>query len=283
MKTILCTLTAAACLLAAPLARAETVTIEGSNTFGEKLAPTLIEAFLKKNPGWDIRMTANNSGDGIRELLEGACDIAASSRALNEDEYRMIKARGLRVNTHSIAYYGLAIIVNQENPIRNLTDHQVRDIFTGVVTNWSAVGGPNAPIFVQTSTPNVGTYLGFQELAMERRPYLENALQHDTYDAIASSVSENPNAVGYIAMSMLNSASVRALSINGIAPNPVTLGDNQYPYARLLRLVTVKGKSPPAALKFIRFTRSAAGQNLIEANGFVRRFQRHLSPSAEVP
>lgn len=271
------------CLAASLVAGAEQVSIRGSNTFGEKLAPMLIDAFLPGHPGWNIEMESSNSGDGIHALLNGACDIAASSRALNEDEYRLIKGRGTKLTMHSIAYYGIAVIVNSDNKIRNLTDHQVRDIFTGATTDWSAVGGIAAPINVHIASRTAGTYLGFQELAMERKAYVRGAIEHGSYAEIAKAVAGNPNSIGFVAMSNTDATGTRSVSINGVAPNPITLADNQYPYARLLRLFTIKGKDVPAAMTFIRFIRSAKGQNIAEEAGFVRRFQKRLSPSAELP
>lgn len=283
MKTLIYAVAATLCLASTPLARAQQVVIKGSNTFGEKLAPTLIDAFKKSHAGWTIEMESSNSGDGIHALLDGTCDIAASSRALNEDEYRLIKARGLKLTTHAIAYYGIAVIVNADSRIKNLADHQVRDIFTGAITDWSAVGAAAAPITVHIAAHNAGTYLGFQELAMERKPYAKTATEHASYAEIASAVAADANAIGFVAMSSADAPGTRSISINNVAPNPVTLADNQYPYARLLRLFTVKGQDAPAALTFIRFMRSAKGQNLVEEAGFVRRFQRRLSPAAELP
>lgn len=271
------------CLAATLVASAEQVSIKGSNTFGEKLAPMLIEAFQSKHTNWTISMESTDSGSGIHALLDQACDIAASSRGLNEDEYRLIKARGLKLTTHAIAYYGIAVIVNADNKIKNLADHQVRDIFTGSISDWSAVGGSAGAIELHIASRKAGTYLGFQELAMERKPYGKSAVEHASYAEIAEAVANNPNAIGFVAMSNADAPGTRSISINGVVPNPVTLADNQYPYARLLRLFTIRGKDAPAAMTFIRFIRSAKGQSVAEEAGFVRRFQKHLSPAAELP
>lgn len=274
---------AAACLIAGSATRAEQVSIKGSNTFGEKLAPRLIEAFQKTHPDWAVEMDIKNSGYGILSLIDGACDLAASSRAINEDEARLLRSRRIRLNTHAIGYYGIAVIVNRKNSKRNLADHEVRDIFSGAITNWAAVRGPDAPIAVHISTPEAGTYLGFQELALDRLPYRADAVPHDSYAEIAKAVSEDPNAVGYVAMSMLDAAPVRAVTINGVAATPIAVADNLYPYARLLRFFTNKENESSATMEFIRYVRSTEGQNVLEESGFVRRFQRRLSFGMETP
>jgi len=270
-------------LALAATAPAETVSIKGSNTFGEELGPKLIASFTASRPDWTVDLESKHTGHGILALLDGTCDIASASRSLSEDETRLARSRKLTLRTHSIGYYGIAVVVHTGSKIKSLADHQVRDIFTGAIQNWSAVGGPDAAIAVHISSPAAGTYLGFQELAMERRPYRTDAIQHATYADIAAAVNKDPHAIGFISMSMAPQAPVHAISINGVAPTPFAVSDDQYPYARLLRFYTIKGRETPAALEFIRYVRSTEGQNALEQAGFVRRFQRRLSLGMETP
>ena len=144
-------------------------------------------------------------------------------------------------------------------------------------------GGPDAPITAHFPTPAAGTYLGFQELALEKRPYREDAVQHASYAEIARAVSEDRNAIGFVAMSMTPHLPVRAVTINGVAPTSIAVSDDLYPFARMLRFYTAKGRETPAALEFIRYVRSTEGQNVLEQAGFVRRFQRRLSLGMETP
>ena len=283
MKKQLQSLILIGAIAAAVSAQAGQLAIKGSNTFGEELGPHLIKTFTAGHPGWTIDFESKHSGYGILALLEGTCDIAASSRPLNEDEIRMARSRKISLRTHSIGYYGIAVVVHKDAQTRNLADHQARDIFTGAIRNWSAVGGPDAPIAVHVAVPTAGTYLGFQELAMERRPYREDATRHATYADIARAVGEDPHAIGYVSMSMAAHLPVRALSINGIPPTPIAVADDLYPYARLIRFFTVKSRETPAALEFIRYVRSTEGQNALEQAGFVRRFQRRLSIGMDTP
>jgi phosphate transport system substrate-binding protein len=255
---------------------AETISIKGSATFGEELGPRLIAEFTRGRPDWQIQLESRNSGYGILALLDGACDIAASSRTLNDDEERLARSRGIKLRAHAVGYYGVAVIVHPENPTRNLADRQVRDIFTGTVRNWRAVGGPDAPISVHIVGDAAGTHLGFQELALDRRPYSEEATRHVAYADVGRAVAADPHAIGFIALPHVASFPVRAVSINGIPPTPFAVADNLYPYARLIRFFTNARAESKAASEFIRFVRSTAGQNVVEETGFVRRFQRRL-------
>lgn len=272
---------AAALLIAT--SNAESLSIKGSNTFGEELGPRLIEQFSRTRPGWSIQLESVNTGYGIQALLDGTCDIAAASRALNEDEIRLARSRKIALRTHSIGYYGIAVIVHTDNPLRNLADHQVRDIFTGAIRNWQEVGGRDAPIAVHIIGPAAGTHLGFQELALERRPYREDAIAHARYTDIRSAVALDPHAIGFVALPHAAADAVRAVSINGIPPTPFSVSDNLYPYARLLRFFTDTKRESKAAAEFIRFVRSSEGQQIVEDTGFVRRFQRRLSLGMETP
>ena len=273
------------CLLAGwvVIAAAQQVAIKGSNTFGEELGPRLIGSFTAARPDWRVELESRNTGHGVQALLDGDCDIAAASRSLNEDELRLARSRNITLRSHSIGYYGLAVVVNKESKVRNLSDRQVRDIFSGAVKTWSMAGGADAPITVHISSPAAGTYLGFQELALEKRPYREDAVQHASYAEIARAVSEDRNAIGFVAMSMTPHLPVRAVTINGVAPTSIAVSDDLYPFARMLRFYTAKGRETPAALEFIRYVRSTEGQNVLEQAGFVRRFQRRLSLGMETP
>lgn len=258
------------CTLAA---HAEKIVIKGSNTFGEELGPRLIEEYERVSPGVSIALEAKGSASGFAALLSGECDIAASSRAANEDESRLARSRGIRMNHYTIGYYGTAVVVSDANPVRKLTDKQVRDIFTGVITNWKDVGGEDAPIKAYIRDPVSGTHLGFQELAMERRPYAPGAVPMKTYAEIASAVKADAHAIGYTGMNLADTTGIRALAINSISPTATSVNDQAYPYARQIRLYTAKVAESAAARSFIRFIQSKQGQEILKDMGYVRRFE----------
>lgn len=278
-KRLLMPVLVLASLVAAP---AEKITIKGSNTFGEELAPRLISAYQKIRPEVTIDLESAGSGSGIQALLDRTCDLAASSRAMNEDEMRRARSRGIVLRNHTIGYYGVAVVVHPDNPVTQLTDVQVRDMFTGAITNWREVGGIDAPIKLFIRDPVSGTYLGFQELAMERRPYATAAQPLTSYHAIANAVKADPAAVGYVGMTLAAHDGVRAVSINDVSPSAQTVADNRYPYSRQLRFYTDK-KTTPAAQAFIRYVRSNPGQAILEDMGFVRRSGMKLLMQPEIP
>ena len=278
-KRLLMPVLVLASLVAAP---AEKITIKGSNTFGEELAPRLISAYQKIRPEVTIDLESAGSGSGIQALLDRTCDLAASSRAMNEDEMRRARSRGIVLRNHTIGYYGVAVVVHPDNPVTQLTDVQVRDMFTGAITNWREVGGIDAPIKLFIRDPVSGTYLGFQELAMERRPYATTAQPLTNYHAIANAVKADPAAIGYVGMTLAAHDGVRAVSINDVSPSAQTVADNRYPYSRQLRFYTDK-KTTPTAQAFIRYVRSNPGQAILEDLGFVRRSGMKLLMQPEIP
>jgi phosphate transport system substrate-binding protein len=250
--------------------------IKGSNTFGEELGPRLIEEFRKRQPGVTVEIESKGSGSGFAALLAGDCDIAASSRPINEDEKRQSKSRGIKLNEYVIGSYGVAVVVQKDNPIGDLTHEQVRDIFTGATPNWKEVGGPDAPIHVYIRDPVSGTYLGFQELAMDRQPYAASAKQFKSYPEIVEAVNNDKAGIGYAGMIFSARQGVKPVAINGVLPRISTVNEGDYPYSRRLRLYTNKAAESEAARAFVRFVQSRDGQNVLRDLGFVRRVEPHF-------
>lgn len=261
---------AAATLMAAD-SPTQKLVIKGSNTFGEELAPALIEGFKQKNPAVDVDLESKGSGSGIAALLEGMTDIASSSRSMNEDELRLAKSRQMKISQHVIGYYGIAVIVSESNPVRALSDRQVSDLFAGVIANWKEVGGPDAPVNLYTADPRDGTYLGFQELAMGNRPYASTATAKPSYTDIQAAVAADPHGIGYVSLQMATHAGTHGLIINGIHPSNIAVVENLYPYARQVRLFTNRDTVSRMAKRFVRFVQSREGQEIVEQVGFVPR------------
>lgn len=253
------------------------ITIKGSNTFGEELAPRLIAAYNGQRPNVTVTLESKGSGSGVAALLAGECDIAATSRPLTDDEVAQARARGVELVEHVIGYYGVAVIVNSSNPTERLAADQVKDIFTGAVRNWSALGGPDMPIKVFIRDPISGTNFGFRELAMANARYTSEAQALTSYTELAEAVAREPGAVGYASMNMATRSGIKAVSIGMHAPNALTVNEGWYPYARMLRLYTDKANESPLAEDFVRFVQRKPGQTILEESGFVRRFERRLN------
>jgi len=248
----------------------EPLRIEGSNTFGEKLGPLLVKDFKKSNPGIPVELKRPGSGPGLAALIAGRADIAPTSRPANRSELLAAKKAGVRLRTQNIGSYGVAIIVNDANPVKNLKPSQVRALFNGKTADWSKVRGTAAPVNIYTLDRNTGARGGFQTLAMRGDQYSSTAKVLPDYGAIVAAVAKDPNGIGYADMGPLPSG-VRYMLINGEPPNSVSIYEQVYPYANSLYLYTVQGRETPAAKKFIRYALSKNGQRIIQKAGFVPR------------
>jgi len=261
-----------------PVFAAEKLVIKGSNTFGEKLGPRLIAEFIKLNPGVAVELESKGSATGFAALSAGECDIASASRGPTEDETRLAQSRGVKLSTYTVGYYGIAVVVSNRNQVEGLSDVQVRDIFTGVITDWSAVGGAKSPVTVYIPDPKQGTYLGFQELAMEKKPYVATARPMASYEEIVEAVKRDPAGIGYVSFPLAKQPGVRGLRINGVVPTDIAVHERLYPYARQLWLFTDARRESTVARQFIRFVQSRRGQEAVEQTGFVRRSTVTLAP-----
>ena len=244
--------------------------IEGSNTFGEKLGPLLVKGFKRANPGIPVELKRPGSGPGLAALLAGRADIAPTSRPANRAELLAAKKAGVKLRTQMIGSYGVAIIVNEANPVKNLKPSQVRALFNGKTADWSKVRGAAAPVNVHTLDRNTGARAGFQTLAMRGDQYSPAAKALPDYPSLIAAVAKDPSAIGYADMGPLPTG-VRALLINGEPANNVAIYEQVYPYANALYLYTVQGRETPAARKFIRYALSRNGQRIIQKAGFVPR------------
>src|SRR5690349_8519337 len=158
------------------------VTIRGSNTVGEELAPRLIAEYKKDHPSSEFDLLTKGTSYGMGALVGGFCDIAGASRPPLKEELEVAQFRNVELNDHVIGTYCVAVVVNAANPAGNLTPEQVRDIFTGAILNWKDVGGPDAPIHLYIRDPVSGTHLGFRELAMENKPYVSEQNLYTNYE-----------------------------------------------------------------------------------------------------
>ena len=260
----------AAALSATHAAAQDPLRIEGSNTFGEKLGPLLVKGFKRANPGIPVELKRPGSGPGLEALIAGQADIAPTSRPANRTELLAATKAGVKLRPQLIGSYGVAVIVNAANPVKNLKPAQVRALFTGKSTNWSKVRGSDKPVNLYILDIKTGARAGFQDLAMRGDAYATTAKALPDYASIVAAVAKDPNAIGYADMGPLP-AGVRAVLINGEPPNSVAIYEQVYPYANSLYLYTLERKTTPAARKFVRYALSKDGQRIIAKAGFVPR------------
>ena len=247
------------------------IVIRGSNTIGEELAPSLIAAYKKDHPSVDFDIEPKSTGYGLAALRSGLCDIAGASRPPTASEKQEALNRGIEFNEYIIGAYSVAVVVNANNPVTSLTRNQIRDVFTGTIQNWKDVGGPDAPIHLCIRDPISGTHLGFQELAMENKPYGPSPKEFTDYKGLVQTVGQDAAAIGYASINLADKDGAKAIMVEGVPPTAASVKAGQYPYSRVLRLYTNKANEPRAGNEFIEFVRSARGQEIISQMGFVPR------------
>lgn len=238
-----------------------TVSTDGSTSM-EKVIGALGESFMEANKGTTFTYNPTGSGSGIQAVSEGRCDIGLSSRALKDDE----RASGLKETT--LALDGIAIIVNPQNPVQDLTLEQIAKIYTGEITNWKDVGGSDAEIVRIGREAGSGTRDGFESITDTKDACQYRQELTSTGDVIAT-VSQNPNAIGYASLAAIKD-SVKALTVNGVAPTEATVKDGTYLVQRPFVLVTKEGAAlSETAQKFFDFATSADAASIISAAGAV--------------
>lgn len=261
----------------------QTIVIKGSNTFGEELGPQLIKAYTRLHPEVAIQLEAKGSASGFAALLAGECDIAAASRPANEDELRLARSRRITLSHYVIGYYGVAVIVHATNLVRALTDQQIADVFAGSITNWKQLGGPNARIQTYIRDAVSGTHIGFQELAMNSRPYATGAKALLSYREIVDAVAADPTGIGYVGINVLLPANAQPMRVNREWPTATSVNEGAYPYARQLRLYVNADKLSPAAKEFVQFVLARPGQQILDYLGFVHAIEAPIWPPPAAP
>lgn len=267
MRNRMLSVSAAAVLLlaAAVPCYAGKIVVEGSTTV-LPIAQRAAEVFMDNNPQMDISVRGGGSGVGIASLLAGTCDIADSSRPIKEKELDDAVSRGRDPKANVIAMDGIAVIINPSNPLKALTKKQLKDIYTGKISSWSALGGSGKIVAVSRDSSS-GTFEAFGELALDKEKVRPDALMEASNQAVASVVAKTPGAIGYVGIGYIND-SVKALELNGVYPSKETVLRNRYPLSRPLFMYT-NGKPAGDCKAFIDFIMSKEGQVLVEKEGYV--------------
>lgn len=249
-------------------AAAQKLVIKGSDTLGAKLVPMLKEAYSAENPAVSFEIAAEGSSTGISAIVDGTANIGMSSRRVKPTEVSAAQSKGVTFKPIIVAFDGMAVVVNENNPIAGLTARQVEQIFTGDVIDWSAVGGRQGKISIYTRNTSSGTYSDWKELAMKRRDYARSAQKMAGNEQIVSEVARNPNGIGYVGLAYLNAKGIKSMPIDGQAPTEEGVRSKKYPYARPTFFYT-NGEPAGEAARFIAFALSAEGQEIVRKVGFV--------------
>lgn len=248
-----------------------TLTLAGSTTV-QPLAEKAGEAFMDINPDVTIEVQGGGSSVGITAAADGTADIGNVSREVKEEE--MTANPNFQVFT--VAKDGIAIVVNPDVKLENLTKEQVRDIFSGKVTNFKEVGGPDAPITVVSREEGSGTRTAFQELVMQYKDASGNkaedsivasAILQNSNGAIRTTVAETPNSITYLSFGYLDD-SIVTVNVEGIEATVENVLNSTYPVSRPLNMIT-NGDPKPLAKAFIDFLLSDEGQAIAVEEGFI--------------
>lgn len=239
---------------------AGTVSTDGSTSM-EKVIGALGEAF-ESDTGAKFTYNPTGSGSGITAVSEGRCDIGLSSRALKDEE----KSQGLKETV--LALDGIAIIVNPENKVDDLTIEQIAKIYTGEITNWKDVGGADAEIVLIGREAGSGTRDGFESITGTEDACKYRQELTSTGDVITT-VSQNPGAIGYASLAALKDT-VKAIKVGGVTPTEATVKDGTYKIQRPFVLVTKDGTAlSETAQKFFDFATSKEANDIITKAGAV--------------
>ena len=245
------------------------VVIAGSTSV-QPLSEELATAFMKDNSDITVEVQGGGSGQAAVALADGIADIGALSRDVKDEE------KGTIVKEYVIAKDGVAVIANTDVTISNLSLAQIKDIFTGKITNWKEVGGKDEAITVVSREEGSGTRGAFTELTgVSVKDSAGNDVDSTTKSAIVQpstgaalqAVSSTPGAIGYVSMEALDK-SVKSLTVEGISVSKETVLDGSYAISRPF-IYGVTSTVSKSAQAFIDFVMSDKGQALIEQNGFI--------------
>ncbi len=261
----------AALLLALPLFAAKPISIKGSDTMVIMNA-RLAETFMARQPGTAIQVTGGGSGVGIASLINGTTDIAASSRPIKTSEIDKLKSRFATVGySYPIARDGLSVYLNSANPVKELTVAQIRDIYTGRITNWKQVGGRDASIILYSRENSSGTYQYFKDNVLMGKDYSPRAQTLQGTAAVVNAVSKDANGIGYGGAAYAKGIKFAAVKKDdkspAILPTLDTVRSGQYPISRFLYLYT-RVKPSKEMKAFIDWATGPEGQQIVTKVGY---------------
>lgn len=238
----------------------QTVSTDGSTSM-EKVMGYLSESYMSDNENVTVTYNPTGSGAGIQAVAEGRCDIGLASRNLKDEE----KAN---LNETVVAIDGIAVIVNNENTVSDLTIEQIAGIYKGEITNWKELGGADAPIVLIGREAASGTRDGFESITGTEDLCKYSQELTSTGDVVQT-VSSNPNAIGYASLASVGDT-VKAVKVEGVTPTTDTIQNGEYKIQRNFVFVTRKDdKLNESAQNFFDFAANGQADDLIVKAGAV--------------
>lgn len=243
------------------------VVIKGSTTV-LPIAQKAIEAYAKVDPSVKISLSGTGSGDGIKSIIEGSCDIANASRGMKDKEVKKAEDLGKAIKGVTVAYDMIVPVVHPSNGIKKITTDQLKAIYKGEIKNWKELGGKDMDIVVISRDTSSGTYEVWESKVMSKENVMQGALLQASNGAVVSAVAGNPKAIGYIGFGYI-SDSVKPLDVNGIVPTLENGKSGKYPVSRKLFMFINENEISKEAKAFIDYVVSEEGQKLVKDAGFI--------------
>ena len=239
-----------------------TISISGSTSVGP-LMEKIAEKYETENEGISIEINQVGSSAGIKDTISGVSEIGMASRELKEEEKK-------EVTGTIIAYDGIALITNKNNKVKEITLEQVKDIYTGKITNWKELnGGVDAPIVVVSREEGSGTRTAFEEIVgYKSEELVKVATIADGSGNIKTTVSGNENAIGFVSFEYIDNT-IGALKLDGIKPEAEFVKSGQYKLSRPFILVTKTSNETENSKKIIDYILTSEGQKIVSDNKLI--------------
>lgn len=291
--------------------RIETVLrLQGSNTIGAKLAPALVEEFLKRKgahkirreagakdeeirivgsmggtKAWAVEIKSHGSGTAYEGLEKSLCDIGMSSRPIKKEECDKLSSLGDFTSygsEHVIGLDGLAVVVNAANPLATASKETVARMFAGEISSWKEIGGSDKPIGLYARDDKSGTFDTFKSLVLDKKKLGAGAKRYEDSSQLSSDVAADSNGIGFIGLPYIKSSKALAIAASesggAIYPNAFTVAREEYPLSRRLYMYVPPKTANPLAREFMEFVLSDDGQEIVEKNSFVSLTVRAEKP-----
>ncbi len=259
-------LTLAATLLACfgVVLAVSTITIKGSDTL-VRLGQRWAEEYMKQHKDLVIQVSGGGSGTGIAALLNGTTDICEASRDMKEKEYQLAKEKGITPYRVSVALDGIAVFLNKENPVEVLSLAQLKGMYTGAITNWKEVGGPDHRIILYGRENNSGTYVFFKEHVLDNEDYAAETQTLPGTAAVVNAVSKDKYGIGYGGIAWASGVKFAKVKkdtdAKAIEPSLESVSSGTYPISRELYWF-FNGKPTGELQKLVNWALSPEGQKI---------------------
>jgi phosphate binding protein len=243
------------------------IAVKGSTTV-QPIMQKAVEAFMAQHKGVSISISASGSGDGAKALIDGTTPLAMMSREMKPAEIQLANSKGIHPKQIVIAYDCITPVVNSSNPVKNLTLAQLKDIFTGKVTDWKEVGGTPGPISVISRDSSSGTFEYWGEHVLKNERVYARAQMQASNGAVAQVVSKQKSAIGYVGLAYAKASGLKDLTVEGVAGSIATTLNGTYPVSRGLYLYT-NGEPTGDVAKLVEYILSPAGQKIVASVDYI--------------